>query len=128
MHDFSLGQLLNIKKCLFLHNYLKSGDVFESNAKYICTIGCTSWATLKISARWLNITIYQIMCQRWFWEMLQFRRVLELFLLLQFQNHLWYRMVYIVIFNSLARIPYVALLVPPMVHLDRILYYNYYTA
>ena len=49
--------------------------------------------------------------------MLQFRRVLELFLLLQFQNHLWYRMVYIVIFNRLAGIPYVALLVRPMVHI-----------
>ena len=47
--------------------------------------------------------------------MLQFRRVLELFLLLQFQNHLWYRMGYIVIFNRLAGIPYVALLVRPMV-------------
>ena len=37
--------------------------------------------------------------------MLQFRRFLELFLLLQFQNHLWYRMGYIVIFNRLAGIP-----------------------
>ena len=47
--------------------------------------------------------------------MLQFRRVLELFLLLQLQNHLWYRMVYIVIFKRLVGIPYVALLVRPMV-------------
>ena len=81
-----------------------------------CTIGCTSRATLKISARWLNITIYQILCQRWFWEMLLFRRFLELFLLLQFWNHLWNRMVYIVTFNRLAGITYVALLVRPMVH------------
>ena len=51
--------------------------------------------------------------------MLQFRRFLELFLLLQFQNDLWYRMVYIVIFNELAGIPYVALLVRPMVPLTK---------
>ena len=48
--------------------------------------------------------------------MLQFRCFLELFLLLQFQNHLWYRMVYIVIFKRLVGIHYVALLVRPMVH------------
>ena len=39
-----------------------------------------------------------------------------------FKNHLWYRMGYIVIFNRLAGIPYVALLVRPMVH---IYIYNY---
>ena len=89
---------------------------FDNVLNVHCTIGCISRATLEISARWLNITIYQILCQRWFWEMLQFRCFLELFLLLQFQNHQWYRMVYIVIFNSLAGIPYVALLVRPMVH------------
>ena len=81
------------------------------------TIGCTSRATLEMSARRLNITICQILCQRWFWEMLQFRRFLELFLLLQLQNHLWYRMGYIVIFKRLAGIPYVTLLVRPMVYI-----------
>ena len=87
----------------------KQGITDNNYKRLWCTIGCTSRATLEISARWLNITIYQILCQRWFWETLQFRRFLELFLLLQFQNHMWYRMVYIVIFNRLAGIPYVAL-------------------
>ena len=101
--------------------------------QYIClysvswrTIGGTSRATLEISPRWLNITICQILCRRWFWEMLQFRRFLELFLLLQFQNHLWHRMVCIVIFNRLAGIPNVALLVRPMVHCEiLIIHINY---
>ena len=32
------------------------------------------------------------------------------------KNHLWYRIGYVVIFNRLARIPNVVLLLPPLVH------------
>ena len=39
----------------------------------LCTIGRTSRATFRIPAKWLNITIYPILCQITFLEMLQYR-------------------------------------------------------
>ena len=60
--------------------------------------------------------MYPILCKRFFKEKLQFRRSLELFQRNNSKNYLWYGMGYIVIFNRLAGIPNVVLLVPPMVH------------
>ena len=47
--------------------------------------------------------------------MLQFRRFLKLFQLLQSEKYQWYRMGYIGIFKRLAGIPNVALLLRPIV-------------
>ena len=77
------GYIIDFTK---LWEKLKIKSMIRSRPKictYICAIGGTSRATFDIPAIWLNITIYPILWQRWFKEMLHFRRFLELFQLWQ---------------------------------------------
>ena len=68
----------------FLFSYFQHLILFLESTNYVnqvneCSIGDTSRETFEIPARLLNITIYHILCQRWFEELLQFRLILELF-------------------------------------------------